>query len=359
MFDAFFNMIIFRGDRRRAASAAGVLGIASLFCGAPIAEGQSTHPQASIARGGWSSVIATTTGSGLTSDQSRQLKALDADVYRRLPIIHSIAVRVPTRNMKALAALSFVKHISPDLNVRKSDEFTVGSSEADQALQQYSLTGQGITVAVIDSGVQNVPDLSGRIIANVSLVPQDASPRDRCGHGTHVAGIVAGDGTSSTGRRYFRTFYGIARGAQIANVRVLDGQGQGDVSSVLAGLQWTIDHSTKYNIRVINLSLGHPVGESYTTDPLCLGVEAAWKAGIVVVCAAGNSGRLQNTSPTPDPSLNNSGYGTAYGTIESPGNDPSVITVGAMKSMDGTRADDQIASYSSRGPSRLDPDSEA
>ncbi len=106
--------------------------------------------------------------------------------------------------------------------------------------------------------------------------------------------------------------------------------------------------------------MGHPVGESYTTDPLCQAVEAAWKAGIVVVCSAGNDGRLDSFTLPPLP---NEGYGTAYGSITSPGNDPYVITVGAMKGAEynaggsynvAGRAGDRICTYSSRGPSRLD-----
>ena len=98
-----------------------------------------------------------------------------------------------------------------------------------------------------------------------------------------------------------------------------------------------------YNIRVINLSLGRPVFESYTVDPLCQAVEAAWKAGIVVVTAAGNSGR--------DNSLGTRGYGT----IASPGNDPYVITVGADERQRHAYAyDDNVASYSSKGPTLID-----
>src|SRR5207247_1759165 len=106
-----------------------------------------------------------------------------------------------------------------------------------------------------------------------------------------------------------------------------------------------------YNIRVINLSLGHPAGESYTTDPLCQAVEQAWNAGIVVVCAAGNGGRKNSSQ---DATSSNEGYGTAYGSIQSPANSPFVITVGATKSVDGIRANDRIATYSGRGPTRLD-----
>ncbi len=177
---------------------------------------------------------------------------------------------------------------------------------------------------------------------------------DPCGHGSHVAGILAGNGTASTGKGCYRTFYGTARNAGVVDVRVLDQNGQGTVSTVLAGLQWVVANRAAYNIRVINLSLGHPVGESYTTDPLCQAAEAAYKAGIVVVCAAGNAGRLNTANTT---GLDNEGWGTNYGSVASPGNDPYVITVGAAKqnlstvnssNYGGTRSADKIATYSSR-----------
>ncbi len=178
---------------------------------------------------------------------------------------------------------------------------------------------------------------------------------DQCGHGTHVAGIIAGDGAASADpQKCYRHFYGIAPKAGLVDVRVLDKNGQTDVSTVIAGIQWVTAHKNAYGIRVLNLSLGHPVGESYTTDPLCQAVESAWKDGIVVVCAAGNNGRLNEVNTA---GLDNEGWGTAYGSINSPGNDPSVITVGAMKqdpALLGDRTHDQIASYSGRGPSRLD-----
>ena len=120
--------------------------------------------------------------------------------------------------------------------------------------------------------------------------------------------------------------------ASIINLRVLDGSGSGTDSGVIAAIQKAVKLKTTYNIRVINLSLGRPVLESYTSDPLCQAVEQAWKAGIVVVAAAGNEGR------------NNSVGTDGYGTIMAPGNDPYVITVGAMKTMStGARNDDQIA----------------
>lgn len=319
------------------------------------------HSIAAHPRTGWSSVIVRLSGD-LNNSRKRQLQALGAHIYSRLPIIHSVGLRLPSRNLARLEKLPFVKHLSSDAPVKKNDEFTVGASGADVAYSQYGATGLGVGVAVVDSGIHTAKDFSTpgwwawfsgptRISANVSFVTGDKSTDDECGHGTHVAGIVAGGGDASTGSQYYRTFYGIARQAALINVRVLDNTGQGTVSQVISGIQWTIANRRKYNIRVLNLSLGHPVGESYTTDPLCQAVEQAWKSGIVVVCAAGNLGRLQNTV---DPTLDNEGYGTSYGSIQSPGNDPYVITVGAMKAEGAGRLDDRIATYSSRGPSRGD-----
>jgi serine protease AprX len=293
----------------------------------------------------------------ISPEQERQLSKIGAYVYRKLPMIASVAIHVPANRVDRLTKMSFVKRLSPDLAVRKCDEFTVGSSRADVAVQQYSLTGAGVTVAVVDSGVRpsaGLMDLSNsanRILASVSFVPGSSGTNDMCGHGTHVAGIVGGNGFYSTGPDCFRTFYGIARNCNLVNVRVLDDQGGGTVSSVLAGLQWIYDNRASHNIRIVNLSLGHPVGESYSTDPLCQAVERLWKAGIFVVCAAGNAGRLNSTQTQ---GAANEGWGAAYGSIQSPANSPYAITVGATKTIDGTRAHDRIATYSARGPSRLD-----
>lgn len=332
------------------------LSLATLFWGlasAGFAADAPTPTTETRSASGWSSVVVQT-NTHWTFRENKHVKAMGGYVYRHLPLIDSVAVRLPSKNLARLAALPFVSRLSKDLAVRKTDEFTVGASFADVAHSQFGLTGAGVTVAVIDSGVREQTDLNAqsasRVLARVSFVP-GANPDDGNGHGTHVAGIIAGDGTGSTGPGYFRTFHGIARQASLVSVRVLDAQGGGAVSNVVAGIQWAVDNQSVYNIRVINLSLGHDVGESYTTDPLCRAVERAWQAGIVVVCAAGNTGRMQ---PVAVPLLNNEGYGTAYGSIQSPGNSPRVITVGAMKPWGGGRTQDRIGTYSARGPSRLD-----
>ncbi|KAA6460439.1 hypothetical protein DYQ86_14135 [Acidobacteria bacterium AB60] len=195
--------------------------------------------------------------------------------------------------------------------------------------------------------MEDMPDLHGKkfdVVYSQNFVRGDlGSTFDSYGHGTHVAGILAGNGSKSSGSNFTYTFRGIAPGVHLINLRALDQNGAGTDSQVIAAIETAIRLKNVYNIRVINLSLGRGVFESYKLDPLCQAVEQAWSAGIVVVVAAGNEGR--------DTSLGTDGYGT----ITAPGNDPYVITVGAMNTM-GTadRTDDVPTSYTSKGPSLWD-----
>ena len=263
-----------------------------------------------------------------------------------LPLVNAVVAELPLANILSLSNQSNVKYISLDRLL------TPNLSNAAPAINAYSAwqsgyTGAGIGVALVDSGVSSHPDLNGgflglsRVVWNQNFVPGQLSTADQYGHGTHIAGLIAGDGANSTGSKYSRTFEGIAPGAHLVNLRVLDQNGQGSDSSVIAAINTAITLRVLFNIRVMNLSLGREVYESYKLDPLCQAVEAAWKNGIVVVVSAGNNGRTQASN--------------GYGTVTSPGNDPYVITVGAMKPMGTpTRLDDQIASYSSKGPSAGD-----
>ena len=159
-----------------------------------------------------------------------------------------------------------------------------------------SVTGAGVTVAVVDSGVSAHPALSGKVIANVSKVSGDPSTDDAHGHGTHIAGIIAGNNVAS---KNVTALYrgGIAPDVKLVNVRVLGADGTGWTSDVIAGIEWVIENRAKYNIRAINLSLGHPVTEPSATDPLCIAVMKASAAGIVVIASAGNSGKAADGSP--------------------------------------------------------------
>lgn len=165
--------------------------------------------------------------------------------------------------------------------------------------------GDDIGVAVIDSGVNTVDDLKdasghSRIVYNESFIPKDDGTNDDYGHGTHVAGIIAGNGKHSTGGKYTYTVRGIAPGANIVNLRVLDDHGSGTDSAVIAAIQRAIQLKATCNIRVINLSLGRNIPSSYTSDPQCQAVQQTWSAGIVVVVAAGNGGRDNSHKRLPD-----------------------------------------------------------
>jgi serine protease AprX len=272
-------------------------------------------------------------------------------LQQNLPLINSAAFTVRGSSLAALAKDSNVTYISPDRTVWATAIVTDLYDQAVLAPYAWSknLTGSGIGVAVIDSGITAGRDFTvangtgSRIVYNQNFAGGLNTASDLYGHGTHVAGILAGNGMNSRGANFRKRFIGIADNASLINLRVLDQNGAGRDSAVIAAIEKAISLENKYNIRVINLSLGRAVYESYQLDPLCQAVEAAWKAGIVVVIAAGNEGR------------NDSAHTDGYGTIAAPGNDPFAITVGAMKPMGTpTRADDLIASYSSKGPTLLD-----
>src|SRR5579863_4606330 len=264
--------------------------------------------------------------------------------FRSIPATH---MTVPVSTVQALVANPQVTYVSPNRTTVGFLDITTQTVNANP-LWHEGWDGTGVGVAVIDSGVALKHDLAAkdgshsRVVFSKSFVPgEDAS--DQYGHGTHVAGILAANGAASTGPNFSHTFQGVAPNANIVNLRVLDANGKGQESDVIAAIDEAIALKVQYNIRVINLSLGHPVYESFLLDPLCQAVEAAWKAGITVVVAAGNMGR--------DNSLGTLGYAT----INSPGNDPYVITVGAMNANQTPwRSDDQVASYSSKGPTLVD-----
>jgi serine protease AprX len=248
---------------------------------------------------------------------------------------------IPVSALGTLAKDRDVVYISPDRSLHGVLDNTTNAVNAPAAWSA-GYTGAGVGVAVIDSGITNSGDMPGSTtVYGYSYINFDFN--DYYGHGSHVAGIIAGNGQRSHCFTCFRNLQGVAPGASLINIRVLDQNGSGNDSTVIAAIEQVILLKPVYNIRVLNLSLGRPIYESYLLDPLCIAVEAAWKAGIVVVVAAGNDGR--------DNSAGNNGYGT----IMAPGNDPYVITVGAMRTMGTyTRTDDAIASYSSKGPTAID-----
>lgn len=254
--------------------------------------------------------------------------------FRGLSIVGGGASKLNADGIAKLSRDPFISYILLDKPM-KSLGNPGDLSLYDQIIHAPSVwaqgtNGRGIGVAVIDSGVAAHDDLglpSSRIIASTDLVTGSSSPSDPGGHGTHVAGIVAGNGTDSA-----RLREGVAPGANIINVRVIDDGGSTNLSTVIAGIQWAIQNRRTYNIRVINLSLGAEQSGSYRDDPLASAVEMAWSSGLVVVTAAGNNMNIP-------------------GSIVTPGADPFVITVGALDDNETlTTADDSIAFFSSFGP---------
>jgi hypothetical protein len=187
-------------------------------------------------------------------------------------------------------------------------------------------TGAGVVVALMDSGIGAHPDLpNGKVIARVDLANDNASGLDPAGHGTHLAGIIAGHGTE---------FRGVAPDARLVDIRVLDQSGGGTLLSVVAGFEWLLDNRAALGIRVLNLSFGTTQTSSYHADLLAALAESAWFAGVTVVAAAGNDG-------------------DEVGTISTPGADPFIITAGSFDDQ-GTRneQDDRQSAFSSRGPTK-------
>ena len=215
---------------------------------------------------------------------------------------------------------------------------TVNAVQANRAW--YRVTGRGVGVAVIDTGIAGdlvdfqTPAWQGsRVIASAVTNPCATDANDHYGHGTHVAGLIAGNSLLyPNGQEAFGKYMGIAPRANLVSVKVSDDDGNTTVLDVIYGIQFAVDHKSTYNIRVINLSLSSATAESYKTDPLDAAVEQAWNSGITVVSAAGNEAL------------------TTDGVTFSPANDPWVVTVGALDDKGTmTRLDDSLAPWSSRG----------
>ncbi|MFN2545736.1 MAG: S8 family serine peptidase [Actinomycetota bacterium] len=270
------------------------------------------------------------------SDAAESLvRMLGGRITHELRIVGGFSARVPGSAVRSLSSSSLVWRVWGDgqLNVTGTTGPTSAPSNTvwrqviglnDQQVLSYN--GAGIGVALVDTGVVPVPDLVNHITHVVDFTPED-NGLDSFGHGTHMAGLIAGDGTSSNG-----AYVGAAPGANLISLKVAGANGATDVSVVMAALQWAVTHKVQYNIRVLNLSFGTDSKQSYSVDPLDYAMEQTWRAGIFVVVAAGNKG-------------------PQAGTISKPGDDPYVFTVGAAN-LNGTTdtGDDYVADFSSRGP---------
>lgn len=187
-------------------------------------------------------------------------------------------------------------------------------------MSERSYTGKGITVAVMDTGMYPHIDFGTRIIGFVDFISGKKYSFDDNGHGTHVTGIIAGNGTASGGK-----YKGVAPECNLIGLKVLDRMGNGNKEDVLRAFQWILDNRDKYKIRIVNISVGTTYKTRSEHDLLNLGVEKLWDAGIVVVAAAGNQG--------PN-----------AGSVTAPGGSKKIITVGSSDMLKGKYA------TSGRGP---------
>lgn len=282
------------------------------------------------------------------------VRAVGGRVERELDLIHGVAAKVPVDALGELRRSDGVATVTEDapLTLHAVDGFdpktakgsmlqVVGPlTEADR-LWRDGHTGAGIDVALIDSGVAEVNGLTtpGKVLHGPDLSFESQDPElhhvDTFGHGTHLAGIIAGRDDNSPAKPVHGDadrFWGMAPDARIVSLKVADAQGHTDVSQVIAAIDWVVQHrvSDGLNIRVLNLSFGTDSVQDYRLDPLSFAAEVAWRKGIVVVVAAGNDGEESES-------------------LQNPAINPFVIAVGAADG-NGTpkRDDDVVASYSSR-----------
>jgi serine protease AprX len=269
-------------------------------------------------------------------------------VSSNLDIIKGVGASLTSDQVKNLLHNPKISSVFPNDGVQAVDHQTARTKKEKDSLPETNypdvvgadvvweagVTGDGVAVAVIDSGLEELDGLDdnifgeNRIIAWIDMVDGKHKPVDKSGHGTHIAGIIANSQVGGDGE-----WNGIAPGVNLVGVQVLDKNGFGTYEQVIQGIQWVLDHQDEYNIRIINLSLVSPVQSPYWADPLNQAVMQAWASGIVVVVAAGNGG--------PDPM-----------TIGVPGNNPYVITVGAFTDnyTPYQWGDDYVTPFSAAGP---------
>jgi serine protease AprX len=320
-------------------------------------------------------------GDGVSLAEGRVIvAAAHGQVTGAVPLINGLAVRLPAGAQKKLARDHRIAAVTANTSIRPQQESvstsvstsvsadaTVGSPEPSEttvppiraddeapdtsrlataypssvlAPQTWATaTVRGVGVAVIDTGIDGqLPDFadaqgSSRVVASAVTNPDATTAMDTYGHGTHVAGIIAGDGTRrASDDPAAGKYVGIAPRANLIAIKASDDGGGSTILDAIYGLQFAVDHQAEYNIRVVNLSLSSTVAESYRTDPLDAAVESAYFHGILVVAAAGNRG--------------DAGDATSY----APGNDPFALSVGAVDDQ-GTaqRDDDAYTDWSSVG----------
>jgi serine protease AprX len=294
--------------------------------GAPAASASATE-----------TVIVTSTG---LLGAAAAVLGVSGTVVTQYHLINAVDATILTAAEPILAALPGIT-VTPDVavSVQSTTESTGPHQPSDAFLPETGATrlaaagdtGQGVTVAVMDTGIDNLPDFSGRLIGGVDLTSEGNPFQDSYGHGTFVAGLIGGNGASSDGQ-----YSGEAPGARLVSIKVAGADGTTHLGTLIAGLQWAVDHQSRYGIKILNLSLGFKSAQSTDINAVDRAVEAVWNAGIAVVVSAGNTGPFN-------------------GSILSPGDDPLVITVGALDDMATTStADDEMNDFSAVGPTSAD-----
>lgn len=300
---------------------------------APAAHAAVTGPDASVI----------VEAAGVTA-ATNAVVAVGGTVELALPLVDAVAARVGPTALAALEANPTLG-IAPDTTLRPtSGSFSAAPSigqsmgarngpPVDTQIAALDVpadwspdAGRGVAVALVDTGVADTPDLNGSRLVRGPDFSGEGDGIDRYGHGTFMAGLIAGDGTASAGlpTRHF----GVAPGATLVSVKVAGADGSSSVARVIAGIGWIVSHRDTYGIGVLNLSFGVDAPMPYFFNPLSAAVEAAWASGITVVASAGNEGD---------------------GHVTSPGSDPYVITVGATDSAGtSSTANDVIPTWSGR-----------
>jgi serine protease AprX len=349
---------------RRVALVASVVTVASLAMAAPVyADGGDTAAQAGAAAvsdpitvlvtpahrpdpytsndvGDPAAALVDASQRAATTDAVGGIVADDGVASSDLPAVSGVVAQVSPDQLAALQAEPGLV-VTPNAPVAVEDASFPSAVRAPAAvfpqttgattLWNKSVDGADVTVAVLDTGITKLPDFGSRLVGGVDLSGEGNPYKDSYGHGTFVAGLIAGNGASSHG-----LYKGEAPNAKLVAVKVAGASGVTDLATVISGINWVVAHRDQYGIRVLNISMGAIPTQSTVLNPLDQAVETAWQAGIAVVVSAGNSGPFN-------------------GTILSPGDDPLAITVGALD--DGGLTDPYSATattFSSAGPTNVD-----
>ncbi len=252
--------------------------------------------------GGGSAEYIVSAPAGTLGTVLNALSGVGATAGNTLSFVNAVTTQLNSLEVSLLEAVPGIV-VTPDLTVNVEGSVDPSGHAPSDAFSQQTgasqlwaqgITGAGVNVAVLDTGIQALPDFAGRMVDGVDLSGGGNPWQDSYGHGTFVAGLIAGNGASSNG-----AYTGEAPGAGLVSVKVAGASGQTDLATVIAGVGWTIANQTTDNIRVLNMSLGYLPIESTVVDPLDQAVEKAWQSGITVVTSAGNSGPGNGSITSP------------------------------------------------------------